>query len=299
MSSNHQIAILPVDTILPNPEQPRRHFDGVAIKELADSIHAIGLQSPILVEANPEIKETYLLVSGERRLRAHRLLNLPTIQAIIRPNGTKLDLLADSLTENVQRNDMSPVEEGYAYQKLRNEHGLTVRKISLRIGVGEARIHYCLKIVDNLEPEIIDLFEKKKLPMSTEPLNALIDVPAGEIRIKFARRLANESHQPSIKSIVMASRRLVNSLNSSKEYKSRDEAPAFSMVKKDEHFDKHLPAWDVFCQARELPPFPLFQASVRKTCNACALREVASPSTCSQCPLAQMVSELMEHVHVA
>ena len=281
---------IPVDQIHPNPHQPRRAFDPVELDSLAASIQAVGLQQPITVEP---CQGGYVLIMGERRLRAHKMLGLETIEAIVREPTQNEEKLVNALVENVQREDMSVVDQGMAYKILRDEHKLSVRQISKRTGINESRIHYCLKVAD-LEPQILDMVVKHNLPISQEPLAAICSVPAGETRVKFVEAIA--PRQPSIKSITTAAQKLNASLTEEKH--NNKQAPAWATARKTSKPKNSLPDWGVLQQAGKLPPFPVFIKSVTDTCDSCALREIASETTCRECPLVQMCVKLMETVNV-
>jgi ParB family transcriptional regulator, chromosome partitioning protein len=143
---------LEIESILPNPEQPRKSFDQADLDGLAQSIKEQGLITPITVEG-PYFEGTphpsplpagegayYILIAGERRLRAHKLLGLTEIEANIEPprvDGT-LDRLMRALVENIQRSGMDPIDEALAFQRLREEFGLSVADISERFGLSVA-----------------------------------------------------------------------------------------------------------------------------------------------------------------
>ena len=281
---------IPVDKIQPNPHQPRRTFDPVELDSLAASIQAVGLQLPITDEP---CQSGYVLIMGERRLRAHKMLGLETIEAIVRDPSEDEDKLVNALVENVQREDMSVVDQGMAYKRLRDEHGMSVRQISKRTGISESRIHYCLKVA-GLEPEILELVTAHNLPISQEPLAAICSVPAGETRVKFVETLSHRN--PSIKTIAAAAKKLNASL--AEEKHTSKQAPAWSTARKVTKPKANLPDWGVLQQAGKLPPFSVFIKSVTDTCDDCALREIASESTCRECPLVQMCRKLMETVNV-
>lgn len=126
-----RITEIDIDKIEPNPNQPRKFFDEQSLQELAASIEAKGLLQPILVRVGEG--DTYTVVAGERRYRAHKLLNRPTIPAIITTGDS--DELA--LIENIQRENLTPIEEAEGIQRLIEKHGY-VHEDAARI-VGKAR----------------------------------------------------------------------------------------------------------------------------------------------------------------
>lgn len=122
---------LRLESIAPNPFQPRTHFDEDSLKELADSIRENGVLQPVLVRRRGP--ERYEIIVGERRLRASRMAGLTTIPAIVRECSDR-DMLLVALVENVQREDVNPVEQAQAYYRMQHEFGLTQEEIARRVG---------------------------------------------------------------------------------------------------------------------------------------------------------------------
>ena len=118
------VRMLPIRLIDPNKDQPRRSFDEEALKELAASIEAVGVIQPIIVA---ETGERYRIIAGERRYRASRLANLEEIPAIVR-NWDQQKQLEAALIENLQRDDLNPIEEAQGVKRLMEESGITQEK---------------------------------------------------------------------------------------------------------------------------------------------------------------------------
>lgn len=140
---------IPVDRIRPNPYQPRRHMDEGALAELVESIRTHGLVQPVVVV--PE-GDGYVLVAGERRWRAAVRAGLERIPALVR----ELDPLAMTevaLVENLQREDLNPIEEAYAYRLLHEEFGLTQEEIAQRVGKSRPHVANTLRLLQ-LDPEV-------------------------------------------------------------------------------------------------------------------------------------------------
>lgn len=117
-------AELPIESIRTNPLNPRKNFDAGKLLELAQSIGEIGLLQPIVVECNEP--EGYLLLAGERRLKACKMIGLTHVSAIIRTGGLEpRDQMALMLIENLQRDDLDPIEEARAFASLTKDHGLS------------------------------------------------------------------------------------------------------------------------------------------------------------------------------
>lgn len=127
-----------IDQIRRNPAQPRRSFDEVALRELADSLKSRGVLQAILVRPDPKDAGKYQIIAGERRWRAAKMAGLTTIPAIVRQTD-ELELLEIGIIENVQRSDLNPIEEAEAYEALMKRFGRT--QDSLASSVGKSRVH--------------------------------------------------------------------------------------------------------------------------------------------------------------
>ena len=132
--ANSSIMELPVAQVDTNTYQPRVHFDERALHELADSIEQHGLLEPIIVTKKGD---RYELIAGERRLRAHILLKRPTITAIVR-TASELERLQLALIENIQREDLHPIERAMSYAQLTDEFALTQEEAARRLGIARS-----------------------------------------------------------------------------------------------------------------------------------------------------------------
>ena len=132
-----------VERIDPNPDQPRRRFDGEQLERLADSIRAHGVLQPIVVRRSGD---RYELVVGERRWRASRAAGRPTIPAVV-SDAAPRERLALALIENVQRHDLNPIELAYAYRSLA-EAGLTQDEIGSEVGLDRSSIANSLRLLE-------------------------------------------------------------------------------------------------------------------------------------------------------
>jgi len=140
------VAKLPVDKIRPNRYQPRSYFAEEALQELAESIKTHGLAQPLLVSASP-IPGEYELVAGERRLRAAKLAGLHEIPCVVRSvNERERGEL--SLIENIQREDLNPMEEAEALKKLMDEFGLTQEEMARTLGRSRPAVANKLRLID-------------------------------------------------------------------------------------------------------------------------------------------------------
>ena len=139
-----------VEKIVPNPFQPRQHFDKEKVEELAESIREQGILQPIVVRKTADQKLE--IISGERRWRAAQIAKLKEVPVIIREvdDQNSLEL---ALIENIQRADLNPLEEAEAYQRLADEFGLTQEQIALKVGKKRASITNTLRLL-GLSPEV-------------------------------------------------------------------------------------------------------------------------------------------------
>ncbi|MEZ5946050.1 MAG: ParB/RepB/Spo0J family partition protein [Hyphomonas sp.] len=132
------VSEIPIDHIRRNPAQPRRTFDEATLQELADSIRTKGILQAILVRPDPKEAGRYQIIAGERRWRAAKLAGLAAIPAVVR-RLDELELLEVGIIENVQRQDLNPIEEAEAYDALMKRFGRTQE--SLASSVGKSRVH--------------------------------------------------------------------------------------------------------------------------------------------------------------
>ncbi len=138
------VAEIPLGALTPNPQQPRRDFAESTLAELAESIRAKGVLQPVLVEEGTG--GTYTIIAGERRVRAARLAGLQTIPAIIRQfsSAEKLEI---ALIENIQREDLTPIEEAQAYRRLMEDAGLSQEEVALQVGKDRSTVANSLRLL--------------------------------------------------------------------------------------------------------------------------------------------------------
>ena len=151
--------VLPVSEIEPNRSQPRRDFDEESLRELADSIAAHGVLQPLLVR--PLAEGGYQLVAGERRWRASRMAGLFEVPVIIR-EMTDSEMMQIAMIENLQRENLNPVEEAMGYRMLIEEYHLTQEEISKSVGKSRPVIANALRIL-SLPKEILDMVSEGKI----------------------------------------------------------------------------------------------------------------------------------------
>jgi len=134
-----------VDLIVPNPHQPRTNFDEAALDELVESMREHGVLQPLLVSAS-NAEGVYQLIAGERRLRAAKLAGLHRVPVVVKEAASR-ELLELALVENLQREDLNPIEEASAYQRLTNEFGLTQEEIATRVGRSRTAVANTLRLL--------------------------------------------------------------------------------------------------------------------------------------------------------
>lgn len=146
-----RIEDISVNLVTPNPYQPRKYFDEAALKELSDSIKQHGLLQPIVVIKKDD---GYLLVAGERRLRAHKLANLSTVKAIVvQVNIDNIKLRELALVENIQREDLNPIELANSYSELIEVHQITHDELSTIVHKSRSQITNTLRLL-SLIPQV-------------------------------------------------------------------------------------------------------------------------------------------------
>ncbi len=165
--SQGPVFLIEVEKIKPNPHQPRRNFDEGALKELASSIRELGLLQPVVVTKTETDTETgtqieYHLIVGERRLMASKLAGLERIPAIIRTPANEREKLEIAIIENIQREDLDPIEAARAFAKLQDEFGLTQREIATKIGKSRETISNTMRLLQ-LPTIIQEALSKKQL----------------------------------------------------------------------------------------------------------------------------------------
>jgi ParB family chromosome partitioning protein len=176
---------IPIDSIDPNPFQPRKSITPEQLKELADSIMSTGVVQPILVRMNGE---RYQLIAGERRWRAASLANLGVIPAIVR-EFTDQEALEVALTENLLRQDLSPVEVALAYQALQEKFGYSHDDIASRLGIDRSTVSNTLRLL-KLPPDVQRLLNDKAL--TSGHARALLSCTSAEHQLELADRIAKE-----------------------------------------------------------------------------------------------------------
>ncbi len=186
--SNDEVGLqeIPTASIRPNSKQPREHFDEESLAALAESIREVGVLQPVLVRAGGDGFE---LIAGERRWRAARRIGLQTIPAIVR-TADDASMLQQAIIENVQREELNPLEEAAAYQQLIEDFSLTHDDVAVRVGKSRATITNTLRLLQ-LPPSIQRHLKERALRMGHAPSlvgNARSRVPGAACQTRGCRR---------------------------------------------------------------------------------------------------------------
>lgn len=178
---------LPIDAIVPNPNQPRVHFDEESLNDLAASIREIGVLQPILVRPAAS-GSGYELLAGERRWRASRRAGLSVIPAVVRATDD-LGSVERALVENLHRQDLTPLEEAAAYQQLIEDFQFTHEQVATRVGKSRSAVSNMLRLL-TLPPSIQHLLADGRL--SAGHAKALLGTPDRAFQEQLARRAVAE-----------------------------------------------------------------------------------------------------------
>lgn len=193
-SGGREVREVPLDDLAFNPDQPRKVFDQDRLEELAASLKDVGVLQPVLVRALgrgdrvPPVRPdgpppVFIVVAGERRVRAARLAGLATVPAIT-CTYEETEALRIALLENIQRENLGPIEEAGAYQGLLDAYGATQEELATMLGKNRSTVANALRLL-SLEEEIRDLVEAGVLTRGHA--KALLSVPPGEQRLRLAR----------------------------------------------------------------------------------------------------------------
>jgi ParB family chromosome partitioning protein len=182
-TSDIQIAEVNISLISPQKNQPRKNFDQLLLRELADSIREMGVLQPILLRP---VGERYEIVAGERRWRAAGIAGLKTLPALIR-ELEDAEVAEISLIENLQRDDLSVIEEAMAYRNMIEQYRYSQESLSQRIGKSRVHISNTMRLL-GLPGEVIALLEKKLI--SAGHARALLGLSSATAQIKAAQKIA-------------------------------------------------------------------------------------------------------------
>lgn len=176
---------LPIEDIVPNPNQPRIHFNETELRELSESIQEHGVLQPLLVRKHGN---GYEIIAGERRYQASKLAGLEELPVIIKEVNDE-EMLALALIENLQRSDLNPVEEAKGYRQLIDTSGMTQEALSKAVSKSRSAITNSLRLLDL--PEVVQqmIFEGK---LTAGHARAILAVPYEDARIRLAEKVVAE-----------------------------------------------------------------------------------------------------------
>ena len=168
-----------INDIVPNPNQPRKHFDETALNELASSIKVHGIIQPIVLNEAEDGK--FMIIAGERRWRAAKIAGLETVPAYVR-RFTEKQVKEISIIENLQREDLNPIEAAKAIKQLMEEYKLTQEAVSERIGKSRSVIANTVRLL-TLPNEVVDMIETNKLSAGHAKILVALTDPIEQIKI--------------------------------------------------------------------------------------------------------------------
>ena len=202
--------MMPIQKLEPNPKQPRNQFNEDGLQELADSIKQYGILQPLLVKKKDDY---YEIIAGERRCRAAKLAGLKEVPVIIR-DFTEREIVEIALIENIQREDLSPIEEALAYKKLMEEFELKQDQIAAKVSKSRATITNSLRLL-KLDKRVQTMLEEEII--SSGHARALLAISDGDLQYEIAMKVFDE--KLSVRDI----EKLVKMINQPKKEKKKDE----------------------------------------------------------------------------
>ncbi|MCI9230414.1 MAG: ParB/RepB/Spo0J family partition protein [Lachnospiraceae bacterium] len=185
VEKNQQETLVKITAVEPNRKQPRKNFDEDSLQELSDSIKQVGLIQPILVQ---DRKDHYEIIAGERRWRAAKMAGLKEVPVIIR-DYTEQEIMEISLIENIQREDLNPIEEAQAYKRLLTEFNLKQDEVAERVSKSRTAVTNSmrlLKLTDKVQQMVIDEM------ISTGHARAILGIEDPEEQYEVAQRIFDE-----------------------------------------------------------------------------------------------------------
>ena len=183
----HGTRDVPVALIDPNPEQPRTNFDEASLRALAESIRTYGVLQPLVVEANGT---RFRLVAGERRLRAAQLAGLGRVPAVVRPVGPDREKLEVALVENLQRTDISALDEARAFARLCDVFGLTQEQVAQRVGRSRSGVANTMRLLQTAPAVQMAIQGGQIAPAHGR---ALLSLPDSQAQVKMLGRIVAQS----------------------------------------------------------------------------------------------------------
>ncbi len=179
-----------INKISPNPYQPRKYFKESALKDLASSIKKHGVIQPIVVvKIGDNDEEKYQIIAGERRYRASKLAGFKTIPAILKDNKTNKEHLELAILENVQREDLTPLERALSYKQLADEFSMTHAQIGERVGKGRVSVSNTIRLLE-LPDDVKTALEEGDI--SENHARAILSLPKGAMQSKLLKEVKTQ-----------------------------------------------------------------------------------------------------------
>lgn len=267
---------VPIDKIIPNPDQPRTIFDQAELENLAATIKEHGVILPISVE---QVDDYYILVDGERRWRAARMAGLLEIPAAIqeRTNHNGIERLTRALIANIQRSDMGPVDEGNAYKRLLDDLG-SQQAVADKVRVSVATVSMRLALLD-FPDEVQRLFNLRRLRLDPKVVAALKQLSKSKMT-KVALQAATRGG---------TSRVIIGLIRNDLASQGRKYSPRARTTPEPVLVDGHFSASSLIAEKKI--PEGIREAAI-KTCQSCALYSEACHSVCRECPLPDLLRRI-------
>lgn len=298
---------VPLENVFPDPQQPRRVFGQAKLESLAESIKENGLIQPIGVFSFGN--GNYQIIHGERRWRAHQLLGLKMITAVVTGvDDEETTLRLKQFVENHERADLNVIEQALFYRDMLAT-GMPEIELARKVGKkgNTTHIKHTLLWLE-VEEAIQTLAAEGRLPKDVKAINALLSVPAGEVRIKLAQSLAETG--ASIKAIVQACEKVVRRLEIKTDKLEGAPSLALALNGRSQNGNGRVNWKNVrdasramcgACSLSELvsveePAWHLITEAAEATCKACDLRNLRDLEMCRQCPGVEIVRRLANMV---
>ena len=177
------------EQIVPNPQQPRKHFDEKSLNELAQSIRAQGVLQPLVVRKHPELPNQYELVAGERRWRALKQIDVAQVPVVLR-NVSDNEILEVSLLENIQRENLTVIEEAQSYHDLLQIHGYTQEELAKKLGRDRSTIANMLRLLQ-LPSALKNDLETGRI--TSGHARSILSLPNEGVQLEMRQRLLRNS----------------------------------------------------------------------------------------------------------
>lgn len=204
LMNKNAVVELDINKIEPNKEQPRKNFNEQSLNELAESISNYGLIQPIVVKKN---EDYYKIITGERRWRASRIAGLKAVPCIVKEYSSQ-ETLEVSLIENIQRENLNPIEEAKAYNILIDEFNLTQESIAEKVGKSRSNITNILRLL-NLDSRVQDFIIENKI--TSGHARALLAIEDNNIQFELAEKIIEDSL--SVRQVELLVKSMNNKLN--------------------------------------------------------------------------------------